>query len=746
MSHARPARRRLTAAVVTVLAVTVGASALTAPAIAAPAAEGTTEAAATTTDVAPFPKKSTIFGAGAHGYLTLTRTPPYGEEAYSETRYWVPADGSAPQELNWIGTVESTGSGDIVAHSWNLAGSAGADLIDMGTGQKLRSVQLSGDVTYAGAAGKALFTTMFNAYGDRILHMNAVGATGKMTVGMPGDATKVHVQPGTAEHALLTYTTGSGTADQKFMAATIDLATNTVTETYQASDQGDMALSATHLAWVEYDAERVATVVTVDRATKETRKTPIGKAWRRDIEVGLVGDWVTYGTRSGLDDIEKNPLHALTARSLKDGTTTRKLLDHTLTAAVAPDGAQIVRGGTVEQGEGLYRITPGTDGAAPTVTLVASSGESTKVALLGSKVPAVIDLDQNRGHAQLEWTLSRYNVHARITLRHVRTGKIFSFTFTQPENGVVRLDWDGLLNDGRFESAYNGDYTWEVNAEPMNGIGPNLVASGTFKVVRKAAPHDFNDNGSPDVLMRDSKGGLWRVDTWYDRINHRLSSGEQKLIGTGWGGYNLIESAGNIAGAAHADIVARDTSGVLWHYLGKGDGTFAGRYKIGTGWGGYNKIAAGSDLNGDGKADLVATDTAGAMWLYKGTGSWSAPYAQRVKIGTGWNGYNQITATGNIAGAAAGDLVARDTSGVLWLYLGKGDGTFAPRIKIGAGWGGYSHLVGIGDADRDGRPDLYAANARDTSAYLYKGTGSWSAPFATREYSDLPNNWPTSIA
>ncbi|MEU6881883.1 VCBS repeat-containing protein [Streptomyces sp. NPDC046712] len=742
MSHARPARRRLTAAVVTVLAVTVGASALTAPAIAAPAAEGTTEAAATTTSVAPFPKKSTIFGAGATGYLTLSQTAPYGEEAYSETRYWVPADGSPATEINWGGKVESTGSGDIVAVNWGT----GADLINMATGQKLRSVQLGGDVTYAGAAGKALFTTLFNAYGDRLIHMNAVGATGKMTTGFPGDATSVGVKPGTAEHALVTYTIGTGATAKKYVA-TLDLATNAVTETYElpATAKGTIALSATHLAWVEYDAAYNVTVVAVDRATKAAQNFKVGNAWRRDVEVGLVGDWVTYGTRSGLTDLEKDPLYALTARSLKDGVTTRKLLDHTLTAAVAPDGAQVVRGGTVEQGEGLYRIAPGVDGV-PVATLVASSGESTKVALLGSKVPAVIDLDQNGGRAQFEWTVSRYNVHAKVTLRHVRTGKFFSFTVTQPPNDVVRIDWTGQLNDGKFESAYNGDYTWEIDATPMNGIGPNLVASGTFKVVRKATPHDYNDNASPDVLLRDGSGRLYRADSYYDSYNRQLMSGEQKLLGSGWGGYNQIEAAGNIAGAAHGDIVARDTAGVLWHYLGKGDGTFAPRYKISSGWGGYNKIAAGSDLNGDGKPDLVATDASGAMWLYKGTGSWSAPYAARVKIGTGWQGYNQITATGNIAGAAAGDLVARDSAGVLWLYLGKGDGTFASRVKIGSGWGGYSHIVGIGDADRDGRPDLFATNAANTDTYLYKGTGSWSAPFGQREATSMPNSRPTSVA
>ncbi|MET9372868.1 VCBS repeat-containing protein [Streptomyces sp. NPDC002992] len=743
MSHARPARRRLAAAVVTVLAVTVGANTLTAPAIAAPAAEATTEAAATT-NVVPFPQKSTVLGAGATGFLALTQTPPHGEEPFSETRYWVPADGSAPKELNWGAKIEMTGSGDIAASNW----ATGADLTDMATGQKLSGVSVGGEVAYAGAAGKALFTSMVNVNGDTVLHMNAIGATGKMTAGLPGGAVHVRVSAGTGDHALLTYTVETDAAAKDYVA-TLDLATNTVAETYElpSTRAGNIALSATHLAWVTYDASSNVTVVVVDRITRTVQNFKVGKAWRKDVEVGLVGGWVTYGTRSGLDDITPDPLYALTARSLKDGTTTRKLLDHTLTAAVAPDGGTIVRGGTVAQGEGLYRIAPGVDGI-PAATLVASSGESTKVALLGTKVPAVIDLDQNRGQAQLEWQLSRYNVRAIVILRHVRTGRLIGREIYHPTNGAVRYDWLGQLNNMPMndDSAYNGDYTWELTAEPINGIGPNLVTSGTFKVVRKAAPHDYSDNGSPDVLLRDGSGRLYRADSHYDVLNRQLASGEQKLLGSGWGGYNQIEAVGNIAGAAHGDIVARDTAGVLWHYLGKGDGTFAPRYKVGTGWGGYKQITGGSDLNGDGKSDLVATDGTGALWLHKGTGSWSAPFAPRVKLGTGWHGYNQIVATGNIAGAPAGDLVARDTAGVLWLHLGKGDGTFAPRVKIGTGWQGYSHLVGIGDADRDGRPDLFATNSADNRTYLFKGTGSWSAPFGPRELTGLPNNRPTSVA
>ncbi|MFB6531358.1 FG-GAP repeat domain-containing protein [Streptomyces sp. NPDC056399] len=104
------------------------------------------------------------------------------------------------------------------------------------------------------------------------------------------------------------------------------------------------------------------------------------------------------------------------------------------------------------------------------------------------------------------------------------------------------------------------------------------------------------------------------------------------------------------------------------------------------------------------------------------------PSPPRKKIGFGWGVYHQLTATGNIAGAKAGDLVARDKDGALWLYLGNGDGTFAQRIKVGGGWNEYSHIVGTGDANKDGRPDLYATHGPNRTAYFYAGTGNWRTP------------------
>ncbi|WP_432133307.1 hypothetical protein [Streptomyces sp. bgisy154] len=66
--------------------------------------------------------------------------------------------------------------------------------------------------------------------------------------------------------------------------------------------------------------------------------------------------------------------------------------------------------------------------------------------------------------------------------------------------------------------------------------------------------------------------------------------------------------------------------------------------------------------------------------------------------------------------------------------LGHGNGSFAPRVRIGAGWNTSDHLAALGDADREGRPDLYATRLGDEGhePYLYRGTGAWRAPFAPR--------------
>ncbi|MFE0640657.1 FG-GAP repeat domain-containing protein [Streptomyces sp. NPDC058877] len=720
------------------LTVTVGTlavPALAAPAVAATAAasaDGASVAAATEAAPVPYPLDSTLWSAGATGFLTG-------------------GPGSDGHEYRW--TRYADGSSTVLPHLF-VQGSRGSDVVvfgdgfnytlrDMATGADLLAVDLrtvgTAGADYSGVAGATLFATTSGTTGEDLhLLTRTDGEPADRTVtGLPADATRVRASavPSEPGRALLTYQSGG-----KRYWALLDLATGAATDHREIVTTGQWGgwptLSKTHVAWVEYDSSSRASVVVVERGTGKTQRVPLGTAGR--VSVGLVGDWVTYAEHDGLGAYEPNPLYSLTARSLTTGTT-RKLLDHVKGEVSGPDGTQLVRGGTAAQGEGLYRIRTGADGV-PVAEPAASTGEPTKVTLLGHEVPSVINADPAEGPVRLDWRLSRTNVAMAVTLRHVQSGEtkradVYPSGDLVDDPHIARLDWNGDVDlngeRGTPTGAPSGAYTWEIKAKPLNGIGPDLVASGTFTLTREPAPHDYDDDGSPDVLRRDGSGRLWMSDTYYAYDD--LTQYPEKLVGWGWNVYDQIEAVGDVAGASVGDLVARDGDGVLWEYLGKGDGTFAPRTRIGGGWQVYNKITGGSDLDGDGRSDLLATDASGGLWFYKGTGDWRAPFAPRVKIGWGWGVYNQITAVGDVAGASAGDLVARDGDGVLWLYLGKGDGTFAQRTKIGGGWNAYTHLVGIGDADRDGRNDLYASGSRTGSSYLYQGTGGWRAPFRSRE-------------
>ncbi|SEK77347.1 FG-GAP repeat domain-containing protein [Streptacidiphilus jiangxiensis] len=106
----------------------------------------------------------------------------------------------------------------------------------------------------------------------------------------------------------------------------------------------------------------------------------------------------------------------------------------------------------------------------------------------------------------------------------------------------------------------------------------------------------------------------------------------------------------------------------------------------GGGWAGYTAVASPGDLNGDGHDDLVARDTSGTLWFYAGRGN--GRFAARVRIGGGWNGYTHLVGTGDLTGSGYGSLLAVDGAGVLWRYDGTGRGTFRARSEVSAGWGG----------------------------------------------------------
>ncbi|MCT4355331.1 VCBS repeat-containing protein [Streptomyces sp. Je 1-79] len=721
MPQARLTRRRLAIAVATALAATLGASAAAVPASAVPAVGGVRTAPAATTagHPIPYPQGGRLDGAGVTGFLTTA--PETGTSTWR--RY---ADGSG-QAYSSVTYLRSTRTTDFLV----FQGSYRITQRNMTTGGSLEIPvgSATGDATYVGAAGDAVFTTLVTDTGT-VLRKHTEADNNATVTGLPVGATSLKVAPATPDHARVTFLQGS-----VGKWGLIDLATGTV-GSIRDRTVGFDAVSATHTAWaVGETTDRPPQVFAADLVTGAVQEIPVAQAtsWG-NFHVGLVGDWVVYGQMGGWGSSRPGVHYPLTAYNLTTKTSAR-LLDHAHELAPAPDGSLYVRGGLLGQGEGMYRIAD-TGSEAPKVEKVATTGEPTEAVVTNGAVPAeVLDLDVNDGFT-FRWNASRQVENATVTVRHVRTGKTQSSTLCC---GIKELTF-GWEDDNWDEEVHNGDFTWEIVARPSDGIGPNAVSTGTFKVVRRTAPHDFNDNGTPDLLARDSTGRLWRNDLFYRPIDEQLGihAGEPKaLLGSGWNIYDRLEAGGDLGGSAVGDLLARDRSGVLWLYPGDDVGNFGGRIKVGGGWQIYDKLAFGSDLTNDGRPDALAADTSGGLWLYPGTGDAMKPFSARKKIGDGWGIYNDLVAVGNLAGGPAGDLVARDESGVLWLYLGKDDGTFAPRTKVGGGWNTFGQLIGAGDADGDGRPDLIGISATFYSPSLYKGTDDWKTPFRSAETTYL---------
>ncbi|MET9672398.1 VCBS repeat-containing protein [Streptomyces sp. NPDC006482] len=682
-------------------------------------------------DVVPFPRGAEVVGAGRTGFLTYLRdaTTP-GELRW--TRY---ADGTSTVLPASSGSFSAGATGIVVTgdHVSDIKQSRVFTVHDMASGAAPLVVDTAelgeaGDTyTYRGAVGATLVFSVQKADGTgqgRLVAPGADGAEERVIGGLPADLRAFVMLSGSSHTAQLFV--GAGPVDtSRYSDVVLDIPTGEITDTYPVtgiSPYRTGAVSAGRVAWVA--PESATSVVVGTRGTGDTRQFPIKAAGDR---YGLVGNWLVSGPPTRPE--RESAVTPLTAWSLTEPGVGLPLLDRMSSLAPGPDGSLLARGGTVEHGEGLYRVTAGAEGE-PVVELVASTGEPTALTYLGEDVPDVVDLDRQRSIG-FRWNLSRTNVRFRLTFGLKGTT---GTTVTLPDNdsalgpGAFDWTWHGEEPATPEKAAQPGEYAWRIEAVPRDGIGDTVRASGTVTVRRTPGAHDYDGDGEPEIFGREANGRLYVVSTFYRP--GAVSWGTARVyLGSGWNTYDRLESAGDVAGTRFADTLARDKSGVLWLYQGSGEWTrsLLSRVRIGGGWQTYDRLAGGSDLTGDGRADLVATDKTGAMYLYKGTGKASAPFATRRKTGAGWGIYNDITAVGNVAGAPAGDLVARDKAGVLWLYLGKGDGTFAQRLRIGGGWNAYDGLIGAGDVNRDGRPDLLVRTG--TLKLFYPGTGDWRAPF-----------------
>ncbi|MGW8990902.1 hypothetical protein ACWGRF_13370 [Streptomyces zhihengii] len=696
-ARVRTNRFRLTAAVTVALAATAAGTLATPAASAAPAFTAPAPAAvrATAQDVAPFPAGGTLLSAGPTGFLAKagTTATPY---------FWTGYDGTVTP-LPGSRYLGAAGTDTIVRAEENGT----YTLYDMGTGAEPVVITTPG--TLAGVVGSTLVTT--DGDGIHLVHRAGDEIVRRTVTGLPGPSRVETFGEGT-----FTAVTGGGA-----LLSLVDVATASAVATVESDNSvlgfEAVAGSPTHLTWYDYTpADDGGHFHVLDRTTGTSRILPEGVGGRPP---ALSKDWLALLNTSRASG------RPLLLHSLTDGRNLR-VLDRADEVKVAADGTFLVRGNLARQ-NGIYRVSVGDDGA-PRAELVADGGRLADLTVTRQAVPSVLDFDEEDDWATVVFGFN-HPVSISFTLTHTATGRQRTFgysTSSQPEYRFT-LNSDG----GWWDPAdYSGAYTWTMTAKETENVGPGVERTGNLVLNRPLVPRDYDANGSPDVLVRDSAGRLAAYDT--KELRHMLAGDElaPTTLGTGWNTYTLMAAPGDLGGSAADDVVGRDRDGVLWLHRGEGQ-TLLPRTKVGGGWQVYNKITAGSDLNGDGRGDLLATDTSGVLWFYAATGDADAPFKPRKKVGGGWGVYNLLTAPGNIAGATGGDLLARDTSGTLWMYLGKGDGTFTARRRVGGGWQQFSHLTAFGDKNKDGRRDLHAIGPSGSRSY--HATGSVDRPFGTPE-------------
>lgn len=728
--------RRLAAAAVTVVLAATGGALTALPATAAPlAAQEERETSV------PYPRGyAELLGGGTAGFFTKIQ--------YEVS--WTSYATGATTKLPVAGRPYAVGASDVVVVAADGASVLGQARVlrvhDLASDEEPYTVDLDAlaedgeQYLYRGAVGATLVVAVKKADGTvegRLVTAGPEGPRQRPVTGLPADHRGFRVDHTTADSAVLVVVAGPEGA-ARYTRSVLDVPSGAITDDFpreNANNGSPVAVSATHAAWPDpADPSHVTVAARGTGGTGAVRRTAVA-AYH---PYALLGGWLVHGsiTRPFTGTAGGSPLRAERA----DGTGEPvRVLDTVGWLVPGPDGSLLARGGSVEHGEGLYRITVGAEGL-PVAERVASTGEPTVLVYGGAEVPAAIDLDRVKG-ADFRWKLAGRTLNTRVTITRTdgpRSEEPVVIRDLGPMGSdAVGFRWNGEDFGTPGRPAEAGTYTWKFEASQFNGLGDDVSASGAFTVRRTPGPHDFDGNGAPELLVRDVTGRVRALDLVLDPAAGVPIAPREAVFGSDWRAFDRLESVGDVAGTRLADVIARDTSGVLWLYQGAGDLTqpLRPRVRIGGGWNAYDRLAGGSDLTGDGRADLVATDRAGVLWLYPATGNADAPFSARKRIGGGWGIYNEVTATGNLAGGPAGDLVARDRAGVLWLYLGKGDGTFAARTRIGAGWGGFRELVGIGDADGDGRADLLAGDGYAVS--YYRGTGGWKAPFAAGRRTDL---------
>jgi hypothetical protein len=211
------------------------------------------------------------------------------------------------------------------------------------------------------------------------------------------------------------------------------------------------------------------------------------------------------------------------------------------------------------------------------------------------------------------------------------------------------------------------------------------------------AAHDFNADGTSDILWRNSSGA---VALWLMGPNATIAS----AVGVGSVDPNVWTIIGqrDINGDKNADIILRATDGSIGEWLMNGNGTIMSANGLGnptTNW----TIVGTGDFNGDGIGDILwrGAGSSVVIWYMNNGGTLGSA------VGVGSLPVEWVVAgTGDFDGDGIWDMLWSHTSGAIAVWLMNGNGTIKSANGLGTLPVGVWSIAGTGDFNGDKISDI----------------------------------------
>jgi len=217
---------------------------------------------------------------------------------------------------------------------------------------------------------------------------------------------------------------------------------------------------------------------------------------------------------------------------------------------------------------------------------------------------------------------------------------------------------------------------FDAPATGKGAVGTARQIGTGFSGVRDMHVTDWNSDGIADLLVQWTSG---RVNVYLGTAKGLVNG--PVIAASGWSGITLTVGKWQ-ATAPYPWLVGTNAAGGLYYWANRHGTTVDTAVKIGTGWSGLKFTQL--DYDADGNVDLLVRRSTGVLQLYRGNGAGQVVNETRKTIGTGWQGFDSLSAVQGFAGSGSRGIIARNaSSGIRYYY---------PVLK--GAWGARAALVG----------------------------------------------------